>query len=140
MAVSEETVDTFADYNVYDREMEFYGDIAAKISRKLKELGEKQLLPETIGVCKQRKIMIMEDLDAKGYGVLPAQPGYNIVQAKAILKRMATLHAIGAVLQEENPDIFRNFKSGQLFSVIFFNFPIRKTVVALEFSDHFIDM
>lgn len=118
MAVSEETVDTFADYNVYDREIEFYGDIAPKIDQKLKELGENQLLPESIGVCKRRKIMIMEDLSAKGYGVLPAQPGYNIPQTKAILKRMATLHAIGAVLQEENPNVFKNFKSGQLNNVI----------------------
>ena len=119
MAVSEETVDTFADYNVYDREIEFYGDIAPKIGQKLKELGERQLLPESIGVCKRRKIMIMEDLGAKGYCVLPTQPGYNIAQAKAIFKRMATFHAIGAVLREENPDIFVNFKSGQLNYVFF---------------------
>lgn len=57
MAVSEEKMDTFANYNFYDREIEFYGDIAPKISQKLKKLGEIQLLPESIGVCKTRKIM-----------------------------------------------------------------------------------
>lgn len=97
---------------MYGKEIEFYGDIAPKIGQKLKELGEVHLLPEIIGVCKERKIIIMEDLGVKGYGVLPAHPGFNISQAKAILKRMATLHAIGAVLQEENPNIYANFQNG----------------------------
>lgn len=107
-------MDAFSNYNLYDREIEFYGDIAPKIAAKLKDLGEMELLPETIGVCKSRKIISMEDLGAKGYETLPAQPGYNIAQTKAILKRMAKFHAIGAILQEENPNIYTNFKSGWL--------------------------
>lgn len=109
MAVFE---NAFANYNIYDREIEFYGDIAPKINQKLKDLGEMQLLPESIGVCRTKKIMIMEDLGAKNFEILPTQTGYNIPQAKSILKRMATFHAISAVLQEENPNIFANFKCG----------------------------
>lgn len=117
VAVSEETMNAFSSYNVYDKEIEFYGDIAPKINEKLKELCEPQLLSEIFGVCKTQKIMVLEDLGPKGYCILPAQPGYDISQTKAILKRLALFHAIGAVLQQEQPDIFtssKNFKSGQL--------------------------
>lgn len=121
MAVSEETMNAFSNYNVLDKEIEFYGDIAPKINEKLKELGEPQLLPEIFGVCKTEKIMVMEDLGAKGYGILHGQPGYNISQAKAVLKRMAVFHAIGAILQQEQPGIFtssKNFKCGKLTELL----------------------
>lgn len=117
VAASEETMSSFSNYNLYDKEIEFYGDIAPKINKMLKDLSESQLLPEIFGVCKTKKIIILEDLTVKGYSTLAAQPGYDIPQAKAILKRMAVLHAIGAVLQQEQPNIFtisENFKNGQL--------------------------
>lgn len=115
--VSQEAIDGFSNYDIYDREIEFYSEIAPKINKKLKEMGEAQLLPECFGICRPKKIMILEDLMAKGYKLQPAlpgsRPGYNVLQAKAVLKRMAAFHAIGAVLQEEEPDIFVHFKSGQ---------------------------
>lgn len=114
MAVSENTMDVFANYDVYSKEIEFYGEVAPKINQKLRELGEQPILPEIFGVCKTRKIMIMDDLAAKGYKIIPAQPGYDIPQAKIILKKMAMLHSICAILQEEQPNILHNFKSGQL--------------------------
>lgn len=107
-------MDAFANYDVYDKEIEFYGDVAPKINKKLQEMGEQSILPEIFGVCKTKKIIIMDDLAAKGFGILPAQPGYDISQTKEILKRMATLHSVCAILQEEQPNIFDNFKSGQL--------------------------
>lgn len=107
-------MESFANYDLYDKEIEFYSEIAPKINEKLKELGELQLLPECFGVCKTNKIMMMEDLGMKGYTLLPAQPGYNISQSKFVLRRMAAFHAIGAVLHEESSNLFasKNFKSG----------------------------
>lgn len=107
-------MDAFANYDMYNKEVEFYGDVAPKINKKLQEMGEHSILPEIYGVCKTKKIMIMDDLVAKGYGISAAQPGYDISQAKSILRKMAMLHSISAILQEEQPNTFNNFKSGQL--------------------------
>lgn len=91
--------------------MEFY-EIVPKFNRKLKELGEPDLMAEPIGVCAEKNILILEDLSTKGYQARSPTHGLNIHETKAVLRRVATFHAIGAVLQEEQPDIFANFKFG----------------------------
>lgn len=100
------------EFDIYNREIDFYADIAPKICQKVRNLNEPQILAEPFGVCKDKKIMIIEDLGAKGYGILPIQRGYNIPEAKAILNRLALFHAVYAVLEEEQPGIFANFKNG----------------------------
>lgn len=97
---------------MYEKEVEFYDEIVPKFNEKLKELNEPQLLPECYGVCKVNKIMVIEDLSAKGYKILHGPNKCNISEAKAILKRVAVFNGIGVVMQEEKPDIFINFKSG----------------------------
>lgn len=47
----------------------------------------------------------------KGYGTIPIQREFDIPQAKMIFKRLATFHAICAVLQEEQPNIFDNIRN-----------------------------
>lgn len=108
----ENALDVSLQQKMYDKEIEFYAEIAPKVNKKLQDLDEPQLLAECFGVCKTRKIIILEDLSANGYVTLPIQQGYNISQTKKILKRLATFHAVCAVLQEEQPDIFANVKSG----------------------------
>lgn len=108
----ENALDVSLQQKMYDKEMEFYAEIAQKINQKLRELDEPQLLAQCFGVCKSRKIMILEDLSANGYSVLPVQSGYSISQTKIILKRLATFHAVCAVLQEVEPNIFEHFKTG----------------------------
>lgn len=109
---SEELTDAFSNFDVYEKEVEFYDKIVPKMNEKLKDLNEPQLLAECFGVCKKRKIMVIEDLKAKGYHILAGQNGCNISETKAILKRVAVFNAIGAILQQEQPDIFANFKCG----------------------------
>lgn len=101
-------------FNFYDKEIEFYGEIALKFNEKMNEFSEFQIVPECFGVDKIKKIMVMEDLRLKGYNVIQDRNGYNIAQAKAILKRMAAFHSIGAILHEENPNVFtsKHFKNG----------------------------
>lgn len=92
--------------------MNFYSEIAPKINEKLKKLGEAQLFPEFYGFCKSRNLMIMDDLSVEGYGLILPSRGYNINEAKAILKRLALFHASCAVVQEDHSDIFAEFKEG----------------------------
>lgn len=96
--------------NASSQEISFYEEIASKFNDKLDDVGEPELFPEVYGVCKEKNLLIFGDLSSKGYQVL--NRGYNIPEAKSVLKRMAVFHAISAVLQEEHPSIFANFNSG----------------------------
>ncbi|XP_037048727.1 uncharacterized protein LOC119083172 [Bradysia coprophila] len=113
-AAIDELKDALSNFDVYEKEVEFYDQIAPKINAKLKDLNEPQLLPECYGVCKEKKIMVIEDLSAKGYTTLHGPNKCNISEAKAILKRIAVFNGIGVVLREDKSDIFANFKSGHL--------------------------
>lgn len=115
VAIADEVaLNALQQYNVYNKEIEFYSRVSGKIAQKLREIGEPQLLPEYFGVCNEKQIMILENLAFKGYGIVPVLPGFNIHEAKAILKRLATFHATCAVLQQDQPNIFSIFKNGRL--------------------------
>lgn len=103
-----------AQFDVFNKEVEFYEEIAPKINQKLKVLGQPRLFAEMIGMSKSKKVMILEDLSGKGYRVLPVKDGYNFEETKALLKRIALFHATCAVLQEEKSDIFTTFKYGHI--------------------------
>lgn len=103
-----------ADSDVFNKEMLFYEEIVPKINELLDDLGEPEIFPEVFGVCKTKKIVILGDLLAKDYQILPASRGYNIPESKVILKKLAVFHAICAVLQEKEADIFANFAYGWL--------------------------
>lgn len=92
------------------KEIPFYQEIVSKFNDKLDDVGEPEIFPDVFGVCKEKNSLIFGDLSSKGYQVL--NRGYNIPEAKSILKRVAVFHAISAVLQEEHPNIFVNFDSG----------------------------
>lgn len=94
--------------------MEFYGKIVPKFNQKLKILGELDLVAEPFGIWKKENILILEDLSAKGYQAQSPAQGFDVHETRAVLKRAATFHAICAVLQEEQSDIFGNFKAGTL--------------------------
>lgn len=114
-AISDEvSLNVFLQFDAYNKEIEFYMKILPKYNAKLRELNADQMFPEAFGVCEQRKILILEDLSTKGYQIDSVGSGFNILQTQAILQKMAIFHAIGAVLHEEDADIFTNIKYGTL--------------------------
>lgn len=101
-------------HNVYDKEIEFYGKIVPQINRLLNQLNDSaDLVAETFGVCNFNKAMLFEDLTMKGYRMAAIQNGFNIADAKIILRKLAKFHACCSVLQANQPDIFANYKHGQ---------------------------
>lgn len=105
--------DTLSECDVYDKEIDFYERIAPQIQKLLAPLNEKQqLLAESYGVCQTNKVILFEDLAIKGYCLSPTERGFDLPSAKMILKKAATLHACGAVLQCKQPDFYKNFKHG----------------------------
>lgn len=118
-AISNElALSTLLEFDAYHKEMEFYAEIAPKFNKKLQQLVELELFAEAFGVCKQRNILILEDLSEKGYKSRPAALGLNLAETKAVLRRIATFHAVCAVLQEEQPNIFENFKYGEHHTIV----------------------
>lgn len=114
-AISDElALIAFLEYDAYHKEMEFYDTVLPKFNVKLQQLGEPELFAEAFGVCKDKNVLILEDLSVKAYKSRPAALGLNVAETQAILKRVATFHAICAILQEEQSDIFQNFKYGEL--------------------------
>lgn len=96
----------------FNKELLFFKEIVPKINEILDDIGEPEMFPEVFGVCETKNVVILGDLLAKDYQILPANRGYNISEAKVILKKMALFHGICAVLQEKDADVFANFKSG----------------------------
>lgn len=76
-----------------------------------------QVLAECYGVCKLNKLLIFEDLNVKGYNCLSVKHGLDIDGAELVLSKAATFHAICAVLNEEYPSIFDNFKYGKVIVI-----------------------
>lgn len=113
-AVSDElSLTAFLELDAYHKEMKFYDEIVPRFNEKLKLLGELELLAEAFGVCKQRNILMLDDLSVKGYKPRSPELGFNVPETKAVLKRLASFHAISAVLQEDQPNIFTNIKNGE---------------------------
>lgn len=100
--------------DAYRKEIRFYSEIAPKINEKLTELNEREMVPLALATCESQNILILEDLSVKGYRTVPGTNGYNFAEAKAIVKRIAQFHAISAVLNEEQPNIYANFQQGSL--------------------------
>lgn len=113
-ASDEWSLNAYEKFDFFNKEVEFYANVVPKINQKLREHGERDLFADLIGVCRLKKIIILEDLATEGYRVLAAKDGFNFEESKALLKRIAAFHAVCAVLQEEKPDIFANFKYGHL--------------------------
>lgn len=106
--------------DIYNKEIEFYNKIAPKINKALRKLNESsQLLAESYGVSKEHDTIVFEDLKTKNYCISSIFRGFNFEEAKAVLEKAAIFHAINAVLQEEQPDIFENFKYGKVWTIFF---------------------
>lgn len=102
--------------DIYNKEIEFYTKIAPKVNQTLERLNETdQLIPEPYGVCIENNAILFEDLSSKGYSIASVHRGFNFDEAKIVLKKAATLHSVHAVLQQEDPNIFENFKYGENF-------------------------
>ena len=100
-------------YNVYKLEIEFYNQIAPKINAALEQLNEtKQLIANSYGVCLTNDVLLLEDLATKSYCISSVHQGFNFDETKIVLKKLASFHAANAVLQQNQPKIFENFKYG----------------------------
>lgn len=106
--------DILTSCNVYEKEIEFYEVIAQAVRKLLQKANDNdQILAETFSVSKKNNAMLFEDLTLKGYRISSVKRGFDKTETQMILSKIAKLHAAGAVLQEQNPNMFANFKHGE---------------------------
>lgn len=114
MAVTGESAfDKLTELNVYEKEMEMYEKILPQLKTLLHKAGaNRKIFADTIYVSKLHKAILLEDLSLKGYRSNSVKDGFDMAHAKAILSRLAKFHGAAAVLQEQQPDVYANFKHG----------------------------
>lgn len=89
-----------------------YDEIIPKMKILLEKLGiEDQLFADTFFVDKSKVVIVFEDLLVKDYAIKRTKEGYDLTHAKAIIRKLAQLHGVGAKLQEQEPNIFKNFSN-----------------------------
>lgn len=107
----EKALEVIRGFNAYTKEIEFYSQLAPKINVALGRLNATEpFIANCYGVCPTRDVILLEDLAVKSYCLL--KQFFNFDETKFIFERLASFHAINAVLQQQQPNIFENFKYG----------------------------
>lgn len=105
--------DTLASLDVYDKEMEMYESVLPQLNGLLRDAGyDGQMFANTIYVSRAQNAILFEDLAAKDYRIQANKNGFDAAAARVILSQLAKFHALSAVLQEKQPNVFSNFKHG----------------------------
>lgn len=110
----ESAVGALNELNVYEKEMEMYEVILPQLKRLLRTAGaDGKLFADTIYVSKPHQSILLEDLSVGGYNSKTVKDGFGMGHSKAILSLLAKYHAAASVLQEQQPDVYKNFKYGE---------------------------
>ncbi|XP_036675147.3 uncharacterized protein [Drosophila suzukii] len=103
----------FAEYDVYNRELEMYDIVLPKMAKILQEAGfNENLMAEAIVVDRERTIMILEDLAPLRYTNADRVKQLDMVHTKLVLDMLAKFHAAAIVLNQREPHLLsRNYAS-----------------------------
>lgn len=115
MALTESTpgVKYLLDLRVSEKEIEMYQKILPRMSQLLREANfERKIFADTYFVSHVNQAICFEDLSVGGYQMVTDKKGFDMEQSKMVLTKLAKFHAAAAVMQEQQPDVFRNFHSG----------------------------
>lgn len=106
-------LDNVSGINIYDKELEIYEQILPKVNQLLDKYNEcEKIFAKTFYVSHDHKAIVFEDLSVSGYAINKTRTGYNMEHTKMILIKLAKFHAANAVMEEENADMYRNFRKG----------------------------
>ncbi|XP_052835518.1 uncharacterized protein LOC128252097 isoform X1 [Drosophila gunungcola] len=90
-----------APYDIYNRELEIYGQVLPKLQR----LAGEQLCPKVVHIDRQRGALIMEDLSHKGFVMAPRLQRLDEQHVSLVLRKLAKMQAASAVLEESSKSI-----------------------------------
>lgn len=103
------------DMQVSEKEIEMYQKVMPRMKQLLHISGySNKIFADTYFVSNINQAMCFEDLSVSGYGMVQHLNGFDMMHAKMVLSKLAKFHAAGAVMQEQQSDVFKNFKLGIL--------------------------
>lgn len=114
----------FCENGMFGREIEMYANTMPLI----RELYDKyypndKIAPNTTYLEKDdNRMFIMEDLSLSGHKPGDRISGMDLEHCQLVLKKLGRFHAISALLVEQNPKVFDEYKKSIFFSKIFENF------------------
>ncbi|KAH8346886.1 hypothetical protein KR059_001926, partial [Drosophila kikkawai] len=107
----------FAEYDVYNRELEMYDVVLPKMSQILEEAGfTDKLMAKAIIVDHSRTIMILEDLAPLRYTNADRVKQLDLTHTKLVLDMLAKFHAAAIILNQREPDLLRHNYASHFFS------------------------
>lgn len=119
---NEYLINFISETGFFDNEIGFYENVLPKIGQlDYKEKIAPQLYYSTI---KRTPLLLIEDLSALNYKVIPRQKGLDMTQCLLVLEKLAYFHAASYALHEQDPFILIKYKKimfglgGQLLALI----------------------
>ncbi|XP_017849615.2 uncharacterized protein LOC108604592 isoform X2 [Drosophila busckii] len=101
--------EVFADYGVYQREMDMYEFVLPKMTQLLREVGIKDKLhADAIAVDREHMIVILEDLATLKYSNADRVQQLDFEHVKITLAMLAKYHAASAVLKQRYPALLEH--------------------------------
>lgn len=100
-------------YDVQNREMSYYKNIAPKIVQVLKEVNDSsEIFPQIIGIDQSCEAIIFEDLKETGFIMADRIIGLDSDHVYNILEKLAKLQAASLILYDRDRNIFESLNTG----------------------------
>lgn len=100
-------------YDVHNKEMAFYDEVAHEILRLLNKIGHNEfVIPKAVAVNRDLEVIILEDLKPEGFEMVDRFEGLDEPHMKLSLEKLAKFHAASLMILQKNPKAFDYFDSG----------------------------
>lgn len=102
--------------NIYPREIRVYSEFLVAVDKLLAAVGDStKFAPNCLYTSyKPKNMLVFEDMKALGYTTFPRDRQINFDEALPIVVKLAKLHAVGAVAEENNPLIMDLYREGSI--------------------------
>ncbi|KAM7361423.1 uncharacterized protein ACRADG_011833 [Cochliomyia hominivorax] len=98
-------------YNVIQCEIDVYRYVMPKFDELMKEIGDDdQIFAKTLYVDDKQGAIIFDDLVARDFALANRVARLDIKHVHLALRKLAKIHACGAVLNERDPEFFKMHK------------------------------
>lgn len=100
-------------YNVHEKEMEFYENVAPEFERILKSVLQKEnIFPKVVAVDRLNNMIVLEDLGDKKFFTADRFEDLNSERIKISFAKLAKFHAASLLVLENYPSAFKYFDVG----------------------------
>lgn len=100
---------TLNQYNITECEMDFYNRVKPRFDELMKEINDNdRIFATTLHVDMEQVAVIFDDLSAEDFALANRMERLDVQHVHLALRKLAKIHACGAVLNERDPSLFAN--------------------------------